>query len=96
MKQEKFLIYLEKETSREIKKEKGIVVFGCGINGFNFLAEYKNKHVDFVGVYYNPEVVEKLNKKKYNLVFGDAEDMEFYDKLNISKSQLVVSTIFEL
>lgn len=81
-----------KELSKE-EKEKDIVVFGCGINGFDFLNEFKNKHFDFVGVDYNPEVVEKLKKKKFNLVFGDAEDTEVYEKLQISKAQLVVSTI---
>lgn len=78
-----------------LKEEKpsDIVLFGCGIDGYDFIEEFKKKHFDFIGVDFNPETVQKLKSKKVNIIFGDAEDSDLFNKIQISKSNLIVSTI---
>lgn len=83
-----YLKDLEKE-----EKPSEIVLFGCGIDGYDFIEEFKKKHFDFIGIDFNPEVIRKLKSKKVNMIFGDAEDKEIFNKLQISKSHLVISTI---
>jgi len=81
-----------KDLSKE-EKPSDIILFGCGIDGFDFIEEFKKKHFDFIGIDFNPEVVQKLKSKKINIIFGDAEDRELFNKLQIAKSNLVISTI---
>jgi len=81
-----------KDMSKE-SNPSDIVLFGCGIDGFDFIEEFKKKHFDFIGIDFNPEVVQKLKSKKVNIIFGDAEDRELFSKLQIFNSQLVISTI---
>lgn len=78
-----------------IKEEKSsdIVLFGCGIDGYDFIEEFRKKHFDFIGIDFNPEVVQKLKSKKINIIFGDAEDVDLFNKVQVSKSNLVISTI---
>ena len=83
--------YLKDQNKEE--KPSDIVLFGCGIDGFDFIEEFKKKHFDFIGIDFNPEVINKMKSKKVHIIFGDAEDKEIFNKLQISKSHLVVSTI---
>jgi Trk K+ transport system NAD-binding subunit len=42
---------------------------------------------------YNPETIKKLKNEGFNVLYGDAEEIEFLETLNFSNAKIVVSTI---
>ena len=98
---DKYLNYFEKNAGfflkdinkSSLKEGHEVILFGCGVDGHDFIEEFKDKKTEFIGVDFNPEIVTKLKSKKFNVIFGDAEDRDLFEKLNIKSSKMVVSTI---
>ena len=70
-----------------------LILFGYHKGGQEFVKAFKAMHRKFVVVDYNPEVVEELERKNIEFVYGDATDLELLEELNVNKSKLIVSTI---
>lgn len=70
-----------------------VILFGCNRVGWDFVKAFKNLGAGFLAVDYNPDTVEELSSKGIYCVYGDAEDAEFLDSLNIAQARMVVSTI---
>lgn len=70
-----------------------IVLFGFGRVGLDFVDLFKNLKSQFLVVDFNPERMSVLEEEKIPHRFGDAEDVEFLDTLNLKKTKLIVSTI---
>lgn len=70
-----------------------VVLFGCNRVGYDFLKLFKKLGQSFLVVDYDPEIVKALQEEGYNAKYGDAEDGEFLDEINIGESKLIVSTI---
>lgn len=85
----------EKDGKKKERKTE-IVIFGFHRLGGGMLNYLKNKKSSILVVDYDPEVVEKLKRKKINTEFGDAGDLSFLETLPLSKSKLVISTIPEI
>lgn len=89
--------FSSKKVSRTAPDQKenpyDVVLFGCNRVGWDFVKSFKNLGAGFLAVDYNPNTVEELSKKGINCVYGDAEDAEFLDSLNITKVRMVISTI---
>lgn len=82
-----------KEISEEEKKFYEIILFGCDRIGRNFLETFQKLNKDFVIVDYNPEILKKLKNEGYSVLYGDAEEVEFLNELNLKKARLIISTI---
>lgn len=82
-----------KDVYENNRSSHNVIVFGCGVDGYNFLNEFYKENISVLGVDFNPEVVSKLSKRKMNVIFGDAEDKELFEKYFINESKMVVSTI---
>ena len=73
--------------------KKRILIFGCHRMGSLFLKEFeKNKNEIFV-VDYNPEIIKPLIDKKVPCIYGDYVNEEVLNKIDLKKSEMVISTI---
>lgn len=70
-----------------------IMLFGCNRIGYDFMETFKNEKKPFLVVDYNPEIIEDLRVSGVETVYGDASDIGFVQELNMSKLELVISTI---
>ena len=70
-----------------------MILFGYHKGGQEFVKAFKAMRRKFIVVDYNPEIVEELERKNIEFMYGDATDLELLEELNIRKSKLIVSTI---
>jgi len=93
---EKYLsIFEKKKTIHEVEHHNtfDVVVFGCNRVGYDFIKLFKDLGKNFVAVDFDPNVVKQLTESGVNCIYGDAEDAEFLDELNLTSAKMVVSTI---
>lgn len=81
------------DSLETIKPTYDVILFGCNRVGWDFVKAFKNLGTGFIAVDYNPETLEELKKKNINCIYGDAEDAEFLDELNVAQAKMVISTI---
>ncbi len=81
----------EKEQNK--LKDYNIILFGCNRIGHDFLEIFKKMGKKFLVVDYDPEIISELIKKKIRCRYGDIDDDEFLDELNLNTLKMAVSTI---
>lgn len=72
-----------------------IVMFGYHKGGQEFAKVFREMHRRFIVVDYNPEVIEQLERRRINFMYGDATDPELLKELNINKAKLIVSVMVD-
>lgn len=70
-----------------------LVLFGYQNGGHQFLKTFRSMRQRYVVVDYDPEVIEELEHKRIEYLYGDATDPELLAELNIEKTKLIVNTI---
>jgi len=75
------------------RKQHNFILFGYNRIGFSLLKSITKFKRSYIVVDFDPEIVKKLNSKKINCIYGDAEDTEFLQDLGVDKAELVLSTI---
>ncbi|MFP4424173.1 MAG: cation:proton antiporter [Candidatus Woesearchaeota archaeon] len=70
-----------------------IILFGYNRIGFDILESLKKIKKKFLIIDYDPDIINKLSKEGYDCRYGDANDSELLDELNISKAKMIISTI---
>ncbi|MBD3249939.1 sodium:proton exchanger [Candidatus Woesearchaeota archaeon] len=73
-----------------------IVIFGYDRIGFDILESLKKIKKKFLIIDYDPEIITKLSKDNYDCMYGDANDSELLEELNLSQAKMVISTIPEM
>jgi Kef-type K+ transport system membrane component KefB/Trk K+ transport system NAD-binding subunit len=93
----KYISIFERKKLRKDKKRKeyDAILFGYNRVGYDFVNSFKKLKKRFLIVDYNPEVIEHLSKQGLDCEYGDVEDVEFLQQLNLKKIKMVVSTIPE-
>lgn len=86
---ERTRIYKEKSIVFDYK----VILFGCNRAGFDFINKFNPLGQEFLAVDFDPDIIEELEKKGINCCYGDAEDGDFLDEINIDKAEVIVSTI---
>ncbi len=88
-------IFERKNVSfKKVKKEKqDIILFGYDRIGYDFVDTFKKLKKKFLVVDYNPEKITELEKRKIKCIYGDANDTDFLEQLNINNAKMIVSTI---
>lgn len=86
------------ERKSVIKQDKSsikydAVLFGFDSVGNKFIDSFKKLDKKFLVIDFNPETVEMLSKQNINCLYGDVDDNEFLDELNLENAKIVVSTI---
>lgn len=92
------LITFRKSHMKEnaVSENFDIIIFGYDRVGHNFVETAKKMNANFLIVDFNPLSIERAKALGIPYCYGDAEDVEFLDEINISGAKLVVSTIPDL
>ncbi|MGM5483981.1 MAG: cation:proton antiporter [Nanobdellota archaeon] len=70
-----------------------IILFGYNRIGFDILESLNKIKKKFLIIDYNPETIIKLSKEGYDCIYGDANDSEFLNEINLRKAKMIISTI---
>ncbi len=73
-----------------------IVLFGYDRIGQDFINTFTSLEKPFLVVDLNPNSIEQLTAKNIPNRFGDAEDLDFLEELNLSHVKLAISSIPDL
>jgi Trk K+ transport system NAD-binding subunit len=86
----------ERATTKKELKSLGtypLVLVGYSEGGFSFVNTFKKMHKKYIVVDYDPDVIESLERRHIQHLYGDATDIEFIEELGLHKSEIVVSTV---
>jgi len=75
------------------KKAYEVLVVGYEHMGKNLVKKIQKLKKSLVVIDYNPEIISKLLEKKIDCRFADVEDPGVFADLNLSKTQMVISSI---
>jgi len=70
-----------------------VVLLGCNRVGYDFFETFKELDNEFLVIDYDPDVIKRLVELGINCRYGDADDNEFLDELNLPKAKMVISSI---
>lgn len=93
---EKYLSLFERRKTHHehiIRQKNELILFGYHKGGHEFLKLFKTMSQNFVVIDYDPEVIDILESKKVNYLYGDATDIELLNEAGASHAKLIVSTI---
>lgn len=90
-----FDLFERKHTHGEkiFRKKYDLVLFGYQKGGREFLNVFKSLNKNYVVIDYDPEVIELLEHRKIDYLYGDATDLDLLKEAGIDKSRLIVSTM---
>ncbi len=80
---------IREEPKKEWKDH--VVLIGCDRSGNRILPRIGKRKLLIVD--YNPDVVESLKERGYNVIFGDAYNEEVRERLFLDKAKMIISTI---
>jgi voltage-gated potassium channel Kch len=69
------------------------VLFGYQRGGHEFVSLFKKLKKKYVVIDYDPDVVDTMDNRKVNYIYGDATDEELLEEAGVQHAKLVVSTI---
>ena len=93
---ESYLGMFERRKARyELKPEASyeLVLFGYQRGGHEFINLFKKMKKKYVVVDYDPEVIDVIEQRKLNYLYGDATDVELLEEAGVEHAKLIVSTI---
>lgn len=96
---EKYLRMFERRKAKdehERRKRYDLVLFGYQRGGHEFLPVFRKVSKKFVVVDYDPSVIDFLEQKNIEYMYGDATDPDLLEELNLRHSKLIVSTVTDL
>lgn len=96
---EKPLRHFERATPYEPTQRRAlypVILVGYHKGGHEFLRTFRDMKQRYLVVDYDPEVIDSLEEQGIRHAYGDATDEEFLEEINMSRSQMVVSTMTDL
>ena len=86
--------YRENKYKLEKPETFDIIIFGLGRFGSR-IADMLDEHpeISYLGVDFDPEVVNTMRKQQRTMIYGELDDLEIVEQINIRKAKCVVSTI---
>lgn len=70
-----------------------LVLFGYLKGGHEFLKLFQSLRKRYVVIDYDPDVIDTLEHKKANYIYGDATDIELLEEVGLEYAKLVVCTL---
>lgn len=70
-----------------------LVLFGYQRGGHEFINLFKKMKKKYVVIDYDPEVIDTIEQRKINYLYGDATDVELLEEAGVDNAKLIVSTI---
>lgn len=96
---ERPLRFMERKSTTERTQRRPlypIILFGYHKGGHEFLKTFRDLRQRYLVVDYDPDVIDHLESQGIRHAYGDATDEEFLEEINLSRAQLVVSTMTEV
>lgn len=96
---EKYLRMFERRKAKDEsnrRKHYDMVLFGYQRGGHEFIPVFRKMTEKFVVVDYDPHVIDFLEQRQIEYLYGDASDPDMLEEINLKHSKLVVSTITNL
>ncbi|HTE21410.1 MAG TPA: cation:proton antiporter [Candidatus Limnocylindria bacterium] len=93
---EKYIRMFERKVVSEQKETRhhyDLVLLGYQKGGHEFVRVFHQLKKSYVVVDYDPHIIDTLEDKHINFVYGDVTDMELLEELNLSHAHLIVSTV---
>ncbi len=93
---EKFLAMFERRKThfeQESEHSYDLVLFGYNRGGHEFINVFRSLKKRYVVIDYDPEIIDSLEHKKIDYLYGDAMDIELLEEAGLHKAKLVVSMI---
>jgi hypothetical protein len=78
---------------RTLKRSYEAIVFGYRKGGHEFTKTLTSMNSKFLVIDYDPDVIDILNNKNIDYLYGDANDAELLEELDLTKLKLVIITI---
>ncbi len=92
---ERIALWTVKLEYKSKSKDHNVVLFGCHRMGTIFLETFRSLNMKVLVVDDNPETIKGLMKEKINCIYGDANNLEILERINLSNVKIVVSTLPE-
>jgi voltage-gated potassium channel Kch len=70
-----------------------LVLFGYHRGGTEFVNLFKTMKKSYVVIDYDPDVIDTVEERKINYLYGDATDVELLEEAGVEHAKLIVSTI---
>lgn len=70
-----------------------IILIGANRMGEGILEALLTRKEQIIVVDFDPEIIEKLNKRNIKTFFGDITDPEIAEAVNVEKANLIISTV---
>lgn len=88
-------LFERKKVAIETKPQKAYeaILFGCHRLGQDFLPILKKNKQPYLVVDFNPEIIHALHSLDIPARYGDADDNEFLDEMDLRKLKLLISTV---
>lgn len=88
-------LFERRRTHDELKPENRyeLVLFGYQRGGHEFVNLFKKLKKKYVVIDYDPDVIETIERRKINYLYGDATDTELLEEAGVQYAKLIVSTI---
>lgn len=93
---DKYLDLFERRKAQDekvIPQRHELVLFGYQRGGHEFISLFRKLKKKYVVIDYDPEVIDVLERRKINYLYGDAMDPELLEEAGVDNAHLVVSTI---
>jgi len=90
------LRFFEKEVTYREKRDPSpyqLVLLGYHHGGHEFIKTFQDLGKKYLVIDYDPDIIEMLERRKVDYLYGDVADLELLKEARIDKSQLIVSTI---
>lgn len=92
-----YLDWFERKITKDEKKEEElhdhIVLIGANRMGEGILEALLKKKEKVIVVDFDPDIIQKLNRRRIKTFFGDITDPEIQDAINLEKASLIISTV---
>lgn len=75
-----------------VQEQNDLVLFGYHKGGHEFVKVFQQLKKKFVVIDYDPEVIDTLERRHINHLYGDVTDMELLEEAGVPNAKLVVST----
>ncbi len=82
-----------KRDRKHFKKRYDAILFGYNRTGFEILKSLTKLKKPYLVVDFNPDTIATLNKFRVPVLYGDVDDSELLDDLNLDKIDLAISTL---
>lgn len=82
-----------KLSSKKTGMENHIILLGCGGMGQQILDQVKNFKDEYLVVDHDNTVIKELIKKDITCIFGDIEDAELINELDLEDAEIIISTL---